>query len=78
MKNDRALDRWVDLKSSAQETKKQLEMWNLSFASFAVRAAALLLFSVFPGPTGIFFCLAELFIEISLFVFSELQSHDIA
>ena len=43
MKNDRALDRWVNLKSSAQETKKRLKMLHLSFASFAVRAAAPLL-----------------------------------
>ena len=55
LKNDRALDRWVDLKSSAQETKKRLKMLHLSFASFAVRAAAPLLLEPFPSSCFRFF-----------------------
>ena len=85
MKSDRALDRWVNLKSSAQETKKRLKMLHLSFEPFAVRAAAPLLLEPFPGSCFRFLqvprespFVAELFIEISLFLFSKLQSHDIA
>ena len=86
LKKDRALDRWVDLKSSAQETKKRLKMLHLSFASFAVQVAAPLLLEPFPSSCFRFFqvprespfCLPELFIMISLFLFSELQGHDIA
>ena len=55
LEKDRALDRWIDLKSSAQETKKRLKVLHLSFGSFAVRAAALLFFEPFPSSCLRFF-----------------------
>ena len=55
LKKDRTLDRRVDLKSSAQETKKRLKMLHFSFASFAIRAVAPLLLEPFPSSCFRFF-----------------------
>ena len=47
LEKDHALDRWIDLKSLAQELKKRLKVLHLSFVSFAVQAAVLLFFEPF-------------------------------